>query len=392
MQKVGENPLCTGSIFSKTRFVDAKAAVVVRYGEPLELWDIPVRDLAVGSALVRVDAATLCGTDAHRWLGHMAEMEKPGGDLPFVGVTLPPFVPGHETCGTIVDLRGDLSDVEKRALKIGDRVIASYPHCGHCYYCSIARQPTLCDENLSFGHHAPELLLGGCAEYQYFPPGTSLVSVPERVPSLIAASAACALRTVMHGFEQLGAIGSHESVLILGAGPLGLYSVAVARAAGAAKIFVVGAPANRLEVALAWGADAVLNLDNVPDLANRVAWVKEKTQGRGADVVLQCASSLAFVDGLWMARPGGRLVSMGISGGPPLAVPPILLFRQVRISTVVMAEVRHFLQAIRFVDRQIDSVSFEQMVSGRYKLSEISDAIRAMAEYREVKPAILASA
>ncbi len=373
-------------------YVEVKTAVIVRYGEPLEFWNVPVPALAPGSALIKVDAATLCGTDAHRWLGHMAEMEKVGGELPFVGVTTLPFVPGHETCGTVVDLNGDLFDVEHRRLKVGDRVLAAYPHCGRCYYCSVARQPTLCHDNLSFGHHAPERLLGGCAEYQYLPAGTSLISVPPALKPQIAASAACALRTVMHGFEQLGAIGSQESVLVLGAGPLGLYSVAVARAAGAAKVIVIGAPENRLNVALKWHADAVLNFDDVPSLDDRVAWVNEQTDGRGADVVLQCASSLAFVDGLRMARPGGRLISMGISGGPPLAVPPILLFRQVRINTVVMAEARHFLQAVRFIDTHLDQFAFDDMVSGTYSLDRCGEALAAMADYREVKPAILATA
>lgn len=369
--------------------MEVKTAVIVRYGEPLELWDVPVPELAPGGVLVRVEASTLCGTDAHRWLGHMAEMERPNGELPFVGVTSLPFVPGHESCGTIVDLRGEIFDVEKRRLQVGDRVIGAYPHCGHCYYCTISRQPTLCHENLSFGHHAPDRLLGGCAEFQYYPPGTSLISVPERVAPEVASSASCALRTVMHGFEQLGTIAPHESVLVLGAGPLGLYSVAVALAAGASKVLVVGAPAKRLAVASTWGADATLDLDTVSELDDRIEWVKQETSGRGADIVLQCASSLAFVDALHMARPGGRVVSMGISGGPPLPIPPILLFRQVRVSTVVMAEARHFLQAIRFIDRHADEYSFDEMVSGRYSLVTVTDAIRGMATFQEVKPAIL---
>ena len=85
--------------------------------------------------------------------------------------------------------------------------------------------------------------------------------VPETVSAPLAASAACALRTIMHGFERLGAVGSHETFLVQGAGPVGLYAAAVARARGARQVLVIGAPHERLEIARALGADDVLDLD-----------------------------------------------------------------------------------------------------------------------------------
>ena len=137
----------------------------------------------------------------------------------------------------------------------GDRVISSYAHCGHCYYCRVARQTTLCEQNTVYGAWHPDKLLGGCAEYQIFPAGTSLVRVPETVPPELAASAACALRTVMHAFEHAGAIAAHESVLVLGSGPLGLYATAVARDRGAARVYTMGAPPAALESLRACGDD-----------------------------------------------------------------------------------------------------------------------------------------
>ncbi len=326
--------------------------------------------------LIRVDAATLCGTDAHRWSGHL-----PANDNP--------FVPGHETCGTIVDLRGDVRDILDVPLAAGDRVISSYAHCGHCFYCRVARQTTLCESNTIYGAWHPSKLMGGCAEYHIFPAGASLVRVPDTVPPELAASAACALRTVLHGYEQLGAIASHESVLVLGAGPLGLYATAVARDRGARRVYTIGAPALRAEVATAWGADAVLDMDAVPALDDRVDWVRERTGGRGADIVLNCASSAAFVDGMRMVRPGGRLVTLGTSGGPPLALDPALLFRGVRINTVVMAEARHFYEAIDFLATRRDRFPFARLLSNRFPLARATDALRGMAAFREIKPVIV---
>jgi threonine dehydrogenase-like Zn-dependent dehydrogenase len=356
--------------------MECTAAVITQLEGELELWRVPIPELPPGAALIRVDAATLCGTDAHRWAGHL-----PSNDVP--------FVPGHETCGTIVDLRGDIRDILNVPLAPGDRVISSYAHCGHCYYCRVTRQTTLCEQNTVYGAWHPEKLLGGCAEYQIFPAGTSLVRVPETVPPALAASAACALRTVMHAFELAGAIAAYESVLVLGAGPLGLYATAVARDRGAARVFAAGAPPTRLAVASAWGADEVLDLDALPDLDDRVAWIRERTGGRGADLVFNCASSAAFVDGLRMVRPGGRFVSLGTSGGPPLALDPDLLFRGVRIGTVVMAEARHFFEAIEFLATRRERFPFERLLSNRFALAETTGALRGMAALREIKPVIV---
>jgi L-iditol 2-dehydrogenase len=192
---------------------DSLAAVVVGFGEPLELQRLPLPALEPGGVLVRVDAATLCGTDEHFWHGLIIAPDSV------------PYIPGHETCGTIVDLRGERTDLLGEPLGVGDRVIAAYPFCGRCYYCTVARQPVLCPNVVAYGRircDRPPYPLGGCAEYHYFPPGCDLVRVPDAVAPALAASAACALRTIMHAFERLGAVGGHETVLVQGAGPVGL--------------------------------------------------------------------------------------------------------------------------------------------------------------------------
>jgi threonine dehydrogenase-like Zn-dependent dehydrogenase len=234
--------------------------------------------------------------------------------------------------------------------------------------------------------------MGGCSEYHYFPPGASFVRVPAEVPPALAASSACALRTVLHGFEQLGAIATHESVVILGAGPLGLYASALARDKGAKSVYVIGAPAARLDVARAWGADDVLDLTTCPVLDDRLAWIKERTGGRGADIGFNCANSPAFVETMLMTRRGGRVVSLGHSGSAPISLPGDLLFSQISVKTVVMAEARHFYQAIDFLATRRDDFPFERVLSNSYPLERTTDALRAMAAFTEVKPIILTHA
>src|ERR671931_688534 len=106
----------------------------------------------------------------------------------------------------------------------------------------------------------------------YVPPPCLIIKVPNEVSSASAAASACAYRTVMHGFDRLGTIKSHESVVIQGSGPLGNFATAVARDHGAKQVLTIGAPAARLEVTRRMGADAVLNLEEVTEAKDRRQW------------------------------------------------------------------------------------------------------------------------
>src|SRR5712692_8560428 len=103
---------------------DSLAAVVTAFGEPLELRRVPIPELEEGSMLMRVEAATLCGTDVHFWHGGRA----------FLADKIP-YIPGHETCGTIAEMRGRRTDLLGEPLSVGDRIIAAYTYCGRCFYC-----------------------------------------------------------------------------------------------------------------------------------------------------------------------------------------------------------------------------------------------------------------
>jgi threonine dehydrogenase-like Zn-dependent dehydrogenase len=192
----------------------------------------------------------------------------------------------------------------------------------------------------------------------------------------------------MNGLEQLGRIESHESVLVLGAGPLGLYSLAAAREHGARQVLVIGAPEHRLNVARRWGADHVLDIEAMPEVNQRIAWVRELTGGRGADIVFNCASAYAMVESMRMARPGGRLVEIAHSAGADIHLPPMLLFRGVRPLLPISGEARHFFQAMEFLSAKRDSYDFDGMISNAYSLEDTGEALRRMSELTEVKPVI----
>jgi threonine dehydrogenase-like Zn-dependent dehydrogenase len=190
----------------------------------------------------------------------------------------------------------------------------------------------------------------------------------------------------MHGFDRLGAIKSNETVVIQGSGPLGNFATAVARDHGAKKVLVIGAPANRLEVTKHMGADAVLNLEEITDEKDRRKWVRDHTDGRGADVVIQVANNLAVPEGLTLLRGGGRYLSIGAGGKANVAVEK--LPQEMTFLTVRSAEPRHWLQAIDFLASRRKIFPFEEMISASYTLEQVNEALQAMASYQVVKAVI----
>ena len=354
------------------------AAVVTGFNQPLELRSVQIPELEPGAGLMQVDAATLCGTDGHFWHGALSNDNLP-------------YVPGHETAGSLVEIQGERSDIMGEPLRPGDRVISAYPFCGHCFYCTVARQPTLCPYGFRYGRvrsDRPPYLLGGCAELHYVPPDSDVIRIPDEVSSPLAASAACALRTVMHGFERLGSLASHETVLVQGSGPVGLYAAAVARDRGARRVMVIGDPENRLSVARAWGADATVSLDGYPEASERRAWVMDQTDGRGPDVVIQCATTAAIPEGLDLVRPGGRYLTIGGGGGDLTMPASTLAGKFLQIICVRAAEGRHFHQALSFLATRMH-VPFDMLITGTYTLDKTTEALQAMAELREVKPVVM---
>jgi D-arabinose 1-dehydrogenase-like Zn-dependent alcohol dehydrogenase len=354
-----------------------RAAVITAHNQPLEIQSVPIPNLDPGSLLVKVVSSTLCGTDVHRWHG-------PLGD----GDTLP-IITGHEPCGTVQEIAGERTDILGNPVRRGDRIVWSYVACGSCYYCAVALQPCICPGRASWGHNRSDqhpYLLGSCAEYMYVPPPCLIIKVPEEVSSASAAASACAYRTVMHGFDRLGAVKSNETVLIQGSGPLGNFATAVAKDHGAKKVLVIGAPGNRLQVTQRMGADAVLNFEEVTAEKDRRAWVHGHTEGRGADVVIQVANNMAVPEGLRLLRGGGRYLHIGVGGKASIALES--LPQEMTFLTVRSAEPRHWLQAIDFLASRKNRFPFEEMISKTYTLEQINEAMQAMASYSVVKAAI----
>ncbi len=360
------------------------AALLKAYREPLAVEEVPLpQEIEPGAMLVKNDASSICGSDMHAW-------ENPPPASMGIAVALP-VVPGHEMMGRIADLGTVRHDSLGRPLKEGDRIIWSPGVCGRCFWCTVARRPSLCPNRRYFGVSSVRdypHVTGAFAEYTYVFPGCGLVKVPDAVKDHWASAASCALRSVVHAFERLGTLREPEIVAVQGAGPIGLFSVAMAARSGAAQVIAIGAPADRLEVARKWGADYTISID-VPH-PQRVEQVKELTGGLGADVVIEgSGASTAFIEGVELVRRGGRYLVIGQVGpGSVNFLPANVVGKELDIIGSLSGNVSDYYKALCFLDNNRERFDFDAMFPNRYKLRDIHCAFVAMHELRDIKPVI----
>ena len=364
----------------------SRAACVVAFGHPLEIRDVPIpAELEPGAILVRTEVASICGSDVHLWQGELGA----GGRLQL------PIILGHEMMGRVARLGpGVRHDSAGQPLAEGDRIVWTHASCGACFACTVTHQPTLCPNRRMYmftNCEQPPYLLGGFAEYCYVLPASGRLKIPDEVSSELASAASCALRTVVHGFDRLGRVDNRDSVVIQGAGPLGLYATAMAVQAGAQQVIVIGAPASRLQVAHKWGASHTINIDDVPDARERRSMVRTLTERRGADIVIEVSGGrTAFPEGIDLVRRGGRYLVIGQVGEqqPPIA-PRLIVEKQLTILGVMSGDTDHYYKALQFLKHNRERFSFADMLSNRYRLEQINEALEAMRAFREVKAVVI---
>jgi threonine dehydrogenase-like Zn-dependent dehydrogenase len=323
--------------------------------------------------------AGICGTDVHQQKGELT-IKSPL-----------PNIQGHETIGRIVELgEGRVKDAAGEEIKVGDRIMWAHADCGECYWCNIARDPVLCARRSGYGWAPPVALRGGFAEYEYITPTTNVVKVPDELTEEEAVGVGCAFRSVIAGYDRFGKVGLMEDFVIQGCGPIGLYATVVARESGARKIIVVGAPANRLELAKKWGADHVINIDEHKDPEERRQMILSLTSGRGPENVVEASGVPSVVaEGLEMIMKGGKYL---ILGQTTAASTPIIVSRinekGLTLIGSVSAHIVHFYRALQFIKTHRDKYPFAEIVSGKYQLEDVNDALANMASGKEIKSVI----
>lgn len=350
-----------------------RAAILDKEKGTFTVGEAEVPEPGPGEILVRQSMCGVCGTDVHVYHGHMRRKAFP-------------LVLGHEIVGVIEKMGSDVdSDAMNKPVKEGD-LIAIIPgqQCGTCYFCTVVREPGLCPNVLAYGFgpysDIKPHFQGGYAEY-------ILLNIPRtkflKVQSTPEIAVLLEPFTVGLHFAEKAQMKLGSTAVIQGAGAIGLFSLAAAREAGAHRTIVIGAPASRLELAEAFGADVVINIESVADVDERIKLVKSETPGGyGADVVFECTGVPAAIpEGVEMLRRGGTYVEGGhFTDAGDVTMNPFnhFVFRHITLVGVWASTISHFVRGLPILES--GRYPFEEMVSHTLPLTRVGEAIDALSD------------
>ncbi len=273
---------------------------VVKYGKGkgmIEMREVPEPKIRADEVLIEVKAVSVCGSDLH--IFHDSH--------PY----WPPVILGHEFSGILAQLGEGV-----KGWKVGDRVVSETRTgaCGECYTCQ-SGFPQLCEHKRAYG-----IGINGAYAKYVAGPAKLLHRLPNNIPFEVAAMIEPIAVCVTSILERCG-LQAGESVAITGPGPIGLISVAVAKAAGARSILVTGRSSDegiRFEKARELGADYTVNVDK----AEPIGRVLETTDGLGVDVLIETSGGPeAIRQAFEMVRRLGRICAIGISGKQEVPIP-----------------------------------------------------------------------
>jgi threonine dehydrogenase-like Zn-dependent dehydrogenase len=352
-----------------------KAVVLDKPNGTFRIEEYGVPQLEPGTVLLRQELAGCCATDAHTYLGQWE------ADFP--------VIMGHENVGMVEALGpGGAVDFVGRELRVGDRVIARTTYCGACYECRAARNPRNClnrKVRYGFGNAQRAPFSGGYGEYLYLSSPQTTFMLKINAPPSVAVlhePLGVAAHAVRKSQPQLG-----STVVVQGSGAIGLFTLGLARLAGATRAIVVGGPADRLELAQAFGADVVINIDDVRTPEARLKAVLDETPGRlGADVVYGCVGkAAAWSEGIDYLRNGdGRFLEVGLAGDDgevPFNPATQLVSKNASFIGALGMTDEDSLAAVRVLEAK--QLPLEEMVSHQLPLDRVADAIDALnGDYR----------
>jgi len=324
-------------------------AVVLHGKEDLRLETVSIPEIGAGELLLRVGAALTCGTDLKVYRrGYHAKM------------LVPPALFGHEVAGTVAAIGEGVTE-----FKLGDRVVASNSApCGNCLFCR-HKQPNLCT-NLHFNN-------GAYSEYIRIPApivekNTRLI--PDHVPFEHAALME-PLACVVLGLEQCSP-KSGDTLVVIGAGPIGLMFIRTAHISGCRVIAVVKRD-DQIASAKRFGADEVVQIREGVDTVAAVRALTEENEG--ADIVVECVATPAtWEQAVDMVRKGGVV---NFFGGPPSGTVVALDTNRLHYGDITLKATFHHTPAS-------NQRAFELITSGQMQAEDFITAKSSLRDLPEV--------
>jgi L-iditol 2-dehydrogenase len=263
-----------------------KALVLSEY-KKLELVNMPEPQPGENDLLIRVRACGICGSDVHGYDGS-------------TGRRIPPIVMGHEAAGLIEAVGKAVTDFQPGQHVTFDSTV----FCGHCFYCRQG-QVNLCEQREVIGVSTPDFRrMGAFAEYVTVP-----ARIAYRLPDELRFADAALIETVSVAVHAVSItpISLDDTVVVVGAGMIGLLTLQAARLAGAGRVFVADVDDARLELACSLGADGTFNTRNSP-----ISEIRKLTSGRGADIAFECVGVSPTVNlAIEVVRKGATVTLIG---------------------------------------------------------------------------------
>jgi len=323
-------------------------AIVYEGGGKLAVKDVPEPQAGLKDVLIKVRAAGICGSD----------LEMARGNRPDV---TPPRIPGHEVAGEVAEVGSEVA----RSWAADRVVVEPILSCGRCRNCRVGRY-NVCKELRFLGVHVD----GAFAEF---------LAVPEwrvyKIPERFSYEEAAVLEPTAVGVHVVkrAQISPGDSVVILGAGPIGLQIAQVAKTTGAGYIVMTDVLDYRLDLARKLAADLVVNSGK----ENPLQYVSQLTEGEGADVVIDAVgSSRTILQTMDLVRVGGRILLAGLSVERFVTEPPTFWMRQllkeVTIETSRSYAANDWITAIRLASR--GKINCRALVTHKFPLD---NAVRA---------------
>ncbi|PLX86198.1 MAG: zinc-binding alcohol dehydrogenase [Desulfuromonas sp.] len=341
-----------------------KAAVVHGKGD-IRVEEYPTPSAGPGEMVVKIKASGICATDIKTLLGQ----------------GLPKHLPtilGHEVVGEIHELGAGVT-----GFATGERV-AVYPIavCGECHFCKKGRH-NLCESEFGLGHG----IEGGFAEYVRLPKEIVKIGGVVKMPESLSFEKAVMAEPMSCGLAALRAnrVEKGDTVLIVGAGPMGLIHLKWCKSVGA-RVIMADLLDRRLEVAKQMGADLCINSST----ANLKDELKKATGGNGAEVVITSLGIPAVIEeSLGLVRKGGTI---NIFGGPPAGQPITIDPRWLHYEEIVLtgsfaATPDDFRKTVEMIAS--GEIEVEDLISDRFSLDSMLDAVERAKNQEMVRGVVL---
>ncbi len=334
--------------------------------------------LQSGEALVRVDCCTVCGSDLRSLRGDRA--------VPM------PTVLGHEILGTVIEISDTPpSDLYGLPVCVGERVTWGVAaSCGTCDRCRRGL-PQKCRSLFKYGHESSDEhpLSGGLAECCHLRAGTPIIKLGDVLSDLEACPASCATATVAAALRVSGDVRG-KSVMIFGAGMLGLTAAAMACVQGAESVIICDLNPQRLRQALKFGASHTLPWSN--DRESLVSAVRGMAGADGVDVVFEMSGANSAIEvSPSLLDIGGRLVLVGsvAPSGNVSFDPEQIVRRLLRVEGIHNYRPSDLAAAVEFLTAHHRRFPFESLVELTFSLDEINEAITCAQDARPCRVAII---